>query len=89
MYTIKIENTVPKAIFNEETNELVDRDPAEVSAEEEALKSSKISEVNQLISDYKQKQQLQLQNGGPGPVADFEIMKIVNEHNSEFTVEFK
>jgi hypothetical protein len=27
-----------------------------------------------------------IQNGGPAPVADFEIKKICNEHNCEFEV---
>jgi hypothetical protein len=39
------------------------------------------------IEAYKDAQADQLANGGPGPVADYEIMVIVNEHNSEFEIE--
>ena len=45
-----------------------------------------ISEIEQKIEQYKNAQEYQLQHGGPGPVADEEIMKIVNEHNSIFSV---
>ena len=49
----------------------------------------KKTQVQIKIQEYKTQQLNQLQNGGPGPVADYEIMKIVNEHNSEFEVEVK
>ena len=43
--------------------------------------------VNSLLNAYKLAQQQQLEYGGAGPVADFETMKIVNEHNSIFEIE--
>jgi hypothetical protein len=38
------------------------------------------------IAAYQAAQAHQLQHGGPGPVADYETMAIVNEHNGEFQV---
>jgi hypothetical protein len=38
------------------------------------------------VAAYQAAQAHQLQHGGPGPVADYETMAIVNEHNGEFRV---
>jgi hypothetical protein len=56
----------------------------EVSTQSEI--SSKQAEIATLVADYQAAQAHQLQHGGPGPVADYGIMAIVNEHNGEFQV---
>jgi hypothetical protein len=56
----------------------------EVSTQSEI--SSKQAEVAAKVVVYQAAQAHQLQHGGPGPVADYEIMAIVNEHNGEFQV---
>lgn len=56
-----------------------------VGSQEE--KTQKEIEILLGIEAYKDAQEHQIQNGGPGPVADYEIMQIVNEHNSEFEIE--
>lgn len=56
----------------------------EVSTESEVL--SKQEEVAAKVAAYQAAQAHQLQHGGPGPVADYEIMAIVNEHSGEFRV---
>jgi hypothetical protein len=56
----------------------------EVSTQSEV--SSKQAEITAKVSAYQAAQAHQLQNGGPGPVADYDIMEIVNEHNGEFEV---
>ena len=43
-------------------------------------------EISIKVSAYQAAQAYQLQYGGPGPVADYDIMEIVNEHNGEFQV---
>ncbi len=55
-----------------------------VSTESEI--SSKQAEVAAKIAAYQAAQAYQLEYGGPGPVADYEVMSIVNEHNGEFEV---
>lgn len=49
----------------------------------------KKQEIASKIIEYQAAQTYQLQNGGPGPVADYEIMEIVNEHNGKFEVVVK
>jgi hypothetical protein len=56
----------------------------EVSTQSEI--SSKQAEVAAKVAAYQAAQAHQLQHGGPGPVADYDIMEIVNEHNGEFEV---
>jgi hypothetical protein len=56
----------------------------EVSTQSEI--SSKQAEISAKVAAYQAAQAHQLQHGGPGPVADYEIMAIVNEHNGEFQV---
>jgi len=59
----------------------------EIRASEDIIK--KQSEIESKIAAYKSAQIYQLEHGGPGPVADYEIMAIVNEHNSEFEIVIK
>jgi hypothetical protein len=59
----------------------------EVTVAEEI--SSKQAEITAKVEAYKAAQLYQLQHGGPGPVADIDIMVIVNEHNGEFQVVVK
>jgi hypothetical protein len=61
----------------------------EIQDEESTALSDKTEEIQQKIDDYVAARGYQLANGGPGPVADVEIMKIVNEHNGQFEVIFK
>lgn len=89
MYQVKIQNTVEKQVWDEATQQLVDRPLEEVQLEEQALKDAKIAEIQPKIDAYKAAQAHQLQHGGPGPTAEFEIMKIVNEYNSQFEVVFE
>lgn len=48
---------------------------------------SKTEELDTAIASYREAQAYQLTCGGPGPVADYEIMAIVNEHDGEFVIE--
>jgi hypothetical protein len=52
-----------------------------------AEKQEKEIELITKITSYKLAQSKQLEEGGPGPVASFEVMVIVNEHNGNFEVE--
>jgi hypothetical protein len=47
---------------------------------------AKQAEITAKVAAYQAAQEHQLQNGGPGPVADYDIMAIVNEHSGEFQV---
>lgn len=46
----------------------------------------KTQEIQAKVDAYIAAQQHQLQHGGAGPVADFDIMKIVNEYQGQFEV---
>lgn len=46
----------------------------------------RISEIQSQVDSYKAAQEYQSEHGGPGPVADYEIMAIVNEHEGNFEV---
>lgn len=96
MHKVEIKNTVDKVknyqTYDEQGNELTPiemKSAEEIASEEQALKDAKAAEVQAKVDAYKAAQQHQLENGGSGPVADFEIMKIVNENNSQFEVVFK
>lgn len=96
MYKVEIKNSVDIVknypTYDEQGNELSPiemKSAEEIASEEQALKDSKVAEVQAKVDAYKAAQQHQLQHGGPGPVAEFEIMKIVNEHNGQFEVVFK
>jgi hypothetical protein len=43
-------------------------------------------EVSTKVAEYQAAQAHQLEHGGPGPVADYEIMEITNEHAGQFEV---
>jgi hypothetical protein len=49
----------------------------------------KQEEMPSKIAAYREAQVRQLQNGGPGPVADYEVMAIANEHNGKFIIELE
>lgn len=68
---------------------LVKKTAAEVLAEENVVKQEKIDELQPKIDSYEAAKANQLANGGPGPVADFDVMKICNEHDGNFEVVFK
>jgi len=87
MYQVEISDSVIKENIIE--GEIVLRDPEEISLEQHELKEAKRLEVQALVDSYVAAQQHQLIHGGPGPVAEFEIMKIVNEYAGEFEVVFK
>jgi len=87
MYKIEIENTVLK--FDTIDGFSVERDPGVIQAEETALVQQEVARIQALVDSYIAAQQYQLTHGGPGPVAEFEIMKIVNEYAGEFEVVFK
>ena len=97
MYQIKIRNTVDlvkeAATFDPDTFEeltpAVLKTEEEIAAEEQALIDTKAAEIQAEVDTYKQAQENQRQNGGPGPVAEFEIMKIANEYNGQFEVIFE
>ena len=47
---------------------------------------AKQAEVFAKVAAYQAAQAHQLEHGGPGPVADYEIMEIANEHAGQFEV---
>jgi hypothetical protein len=49
----------------------------------------KQAELSAKVAAYKAAQAHQLQHGGPGPVAEHEIMVIVNEHAGQFVIELE
>jgi len=89
MYKVKIINRIESQEWDEVSETMVDRDTTVVANEEQALKDEKAAEIQPKVDAYIAAQQAQLQNGGPGPVADVEIMQIVNEHNGQFEIVFE
>jgi hypothetical protein len=65
------------------------RSEQEIQDEKDALVQAKLEEIQQQVEDYEAAKVWQKANGGPGPVADIEIMKICNEHNCEFEIIFE
>lgn len=63
--------------------------PEEKAAEEQALIDAKTAEIQALCDAYEAAKEYQRQNGGPGPVANEEIMQICNEYNCQFEVIFE
>lgn len=78
MYQVEISNQVDQG-----------QDPEVIVQQEQEAKDAKAAEIQAQVMAYQAAQQTQLQNGGAGPVADIEIMKIVNEHAGQFEVIFK
>ena len=48
--------------------------------------SSKQQELASKVAEYQAAQAHQLEHGGPGPVATYEVMEIANEHDGQFEV---
>ena len=93
MYTIELPNTIElikeQATYDEngvELTPLIMKTQEEIDQEKQVIINAKSSEIQAKIDQYEQAKTYQLLNGGAGPVADFEIMKICNEHNSQFEV---
>lgn len=89
MYKVEISDTVNKVIFDENSQELVLKAQDIIDLEQLNLINDKTAEIQAQVNAYQIKQQHQLQHGGAGPVAEVEIMKIVNEHAGQFEVIFK
>lgn len=89
MYKVEIEDRVEKVIFDEDSQQFVPRAQDLIDLDKLALVTAKENEIQEKVDAYKAKQEHQKLHGGPGPVAEFEIMKIVNEHNGQFEVVFK
>ena len=96
MYQFKINRDIDEvkaqATYDEQGNELtpdVMKTAEEIAAEEQALIDDKTAEIQAKVDAYEAAKEHRRQNGGPGNVADFEIMKICNEHNCEFEIVFK
>lgn len=87
MYTIQIQDEVMTYEIVED--QLVERSAELVEQERQAALEAKRAEVQAKVDAYVAAQQHQLQHGGPGPSAEFEIMKIVNEYNAQFEIVFK
>lgn len=89
MYQVEINDEVQAQMWDEATQTFVDRPAEEVQQERQAALDAKTAEIQAKVDAYKAAQLYQRQHGGPGPVADFEIMKITNEHAGQFEVVFK
>jgi hypothetical protein len=57
-----------------------------INVSSQDLIEAKEQELTAKIAAYQAAQAHQLEHGGPGPVSDYEVMSIVNEHNGEFEV---
>ena len=66
----------------------IEKSKEEQQAEINAFLEEERQKIQEKIDKYKQAQEYQLQKGGPGPTAEFNVMKIVHEHNDEFELEF-
>jgi len=83
MYTIGITNIISTVDASGNP-----RPAADIAADEAALLASTTTDVQAKVDAYSAAQAAQVANGGPGPVADFETMKICNEHSGAFQVVF-
>jgi hypothetical protein len=89
MYKIEINDEIQTQMWDETSQNMVDRLAEEVQQERKAALNIKTAEIQTKVDAYKAAQLYQLQHGGPGPSAEFEIMKIVNEFQGQFEVVFK
>lgn len=89
MYKIKITNTVEKEEYDKTTKAVIERDTLVIGQEEQTLIDEKFNEIKAKVDKYKAAQEYQRKHGGPGPVADFETMKIANEYNGKFEIVFE
>lgn len=96
MYQIKItkdyDGVKEEAVLDEQgeivTPEVL-KTEEEIEAELQLLIENKTQEIQAKVDAYEAAKENQRKNGGPGPVAQFEIMKICNNHNCEFEVIFR
>lgn len=89
MKIIEIENTVQKQIFDEETQEMIDKPQDLIDLEELALITAKENEVQAEVDAYKAEIERQLTQGGRGPRGTFQAIEIVKKYNGQFEVVFK
>ena len=96
MYQLKIQKNINKVkeypTYDENGNELnpeVTKTAQEIEDEKQALIDAKTAKIKAKVNKYKAAQEYQRKHGGAGPVADFDTMKIVNEHNGQFEVVFE
>ena len=85
-------NTMMEPILNDSGDDnivIVNKPAIEISDEKQVVIDAEKEACQVKIDTYVSAQANQFANGGPGPVADIEIMKIVNENNSQFEVIFK
>lgn len=85
-------NTVMEDILNDTEKTVtiaVKKTEAQIEIEKKALIDAKTAEIQAKCDAYEAAKQNQQQNGGPGPVADFDIIKICNEYNGQFEVIFE
>lgn len=75
-YVIRIPDTVDR----------YDKPFKQIAEERNAILEKKKKEVQDKIDAYTKAQEEQKEDGGPGPTADFDIMKIVNEYNGQFII---
>jgi hypothetical protein len=75
-YVVKIPDTVDR----------YDKSFKQIAEERNTLLNNKRKEIQDKIDAYIEAQNYQKENGGPGPTADFDIIKIVNEYNGQFIV---
>lgn len=94
MYTITIQDSVKRLkekkplidpITGQQSVEYKYKKNIVVQAEQQAMVAAKTAEVQAKVDAYVAAQEAQ-GVGNPGPTAEFEIMKIVNEHNGDFEV---
>jgi hypothetical protein len=84
-------DTIMLTLLNDLDHEvvtLIDKTEETKQAEIDAAVEAKRVEIQAEVDAYVAAQQYQLENGGSGPSASFDVMKIVNEHDGEFEVEF-
>lgn len=83
MYQVKIRDDVARYDENGE------RDQEEINLEKSIVLSNTATDIGLKADAYIAAQEYQNEHGGPGPCAEFEIMKIVNEHAGQFEVVFE
>ena len=71
---------------NEAVEVAVLKTEEEIAAEKQAMIDAKIAEIQAKINAYEAGKQYQMENGGPAPVAEEEIMCICNECGCNFQV---
>ena len=80
------------ATYDEEDNQLtpvVLKTEEELELEKNIVLTEMAAEIQAKVDAYEAAKEHQRLHGDPGPVADFDIMKICNEHNGQFEVVFR